>query len=420
MTLEEMYESLRDGSRKLAVQNATEKNIALQSVINSIEKHRAKIIEANKIDVQKAREKGTSEALIDRLSLDDKKINGILDSVRVIIQQTDPVGEEISGWKTPNGISIKQVRVPIGVIAIIYESRPNVTVDAFALAYKSGNVILLRGSSSAINSNKAIVQAIKEGLESAENGIPQSIELAPCKNHEEVEQILTAVGKIDLALPRGNQKLIQMVVNTAKVPVIETGSGICHLFVNKDADLQMALNIAENGKIQRPGVCNALECILVHKEIAKEFLPELAKRFNNRVELRADSSSYEILKNSNIDSAKLVSATQADYGFEFLDLICTVKIVEDVEEAISYINSHNSKHSECIITNDRNTARLFQTMVDASCVYVNASTRFTDGGEFGFGAELGISTQKLHARGPMGIKVLTTTKYLIDGDGQIR
>mgnify|MGYP003488950130 FL=1 len=420
MTLEEMYESLRDGSRKLAVQNATEKNIALQSVINSIEKHRAKIIEANKIDVQKAREKGTSEALIDRLSLDDKKINGILDSVRVIIQQTDPVGEEIAGWKTPNGISIKQVRVPIGVIAIIYESRPNVTVDAFALAYKSGNAILLRGSSSAINSNKAIVQAIKEGLESAENGIPQSIELAPCKNHEEVEQILTAVGKIDLALPRGNQKLIQMVVNTAKVPVIETGSGICHLFVNKDADLQMALNIAENGKIQRPGVCNALECILVHKEIAKEFLPELAKRFNNRVELRADSSSYEILKNSNIDSAKLVSATQADYGFEFLDLICTVKIVEDVQEAISYINSHNSKHSECIITNDRNTARLFQTMVDASCVYVNASTRFTDGGEFGFGAELGISTQKLHARGPMGIKVLTTTKYLIDGDGQIR
>lgn len=420
MTLEEMYESLRDGSRKLAVQNATEKNIALQSVINSIEKHRAKIIEANKIDVQKAREKGTSEALIDRLSLDDKKINGILDSVRVIIQQTDPVGEEIAGWKTPNGISIKQVRVPIGVIAIIYESRPNVTVDAFALAYKSGNAILLRGSSSAINSNKAIVQAIKEGLESAENGIPQAIELAPCQNHEEVEQILTAVGKIDLALPRGNQKLIQMVVNTAKVPVIETGSGICHLFVNKDADLQMALNIAENGKIQRPGVCNALECILVHKEIAKEFLPELAKRFNNRVELRADSSSYEILKNSNIDSAKLVSATQADYGFEFLDLICTVKIVEDVEEAISYINSHNSKHSECIITNDRNTARLFQTMVDASCVYVNASTRFTDGGEFGFGAELGISTQKLHARGPMGIKVLTTTKYLIDGDGQIR
>ena len=420
MTLEEMYESLRDGSRKLAVQNATEKNIALQSVINSIGKHRAKIIEANKIDVQKAREKGTSEALIDRLSLDDKKINGILDSVRVIIQQTDPVGEEIAGWKTPNGISIKQVRVPIGVIAIIYESRPNVTVDAFALAYKSGNAILLRGSSSAINSNKAIVQAIKEGLESAENGISQAIELAPCKNHEEVEQILTAVGKIDLALPRGNQKLIQMVVNTAKVPVIETGSGICHLFVNKDADLQMALNIAENGKIQRPGVCNALECILVHKEIAKEFLPELAKRFNNRVELRADSSSYEILKNSNIDSAKLVSATQADYGFEFLDLICTVKIVEDVEEAISYINSHNSKHSECIITNDRNTARLFQTMVDASCVYVNASTRFTDGGEFGFGAELGISTQKLHARGPMGIKVLTTTKYLIDGDGQIR
>lgn len=420
MTLEEMYESLRDGSRKLAVQNATEKNIALQSVINSIEKHRAKIIEANKIDVQKAREKGTSEALIDRLSLDDKKINGILDSVRVIIQQTDPVGEEIAGWKTPNGISIKQVRVPIGVIAIIYESRPNVTVDAFALAYKSGNAILLRGSSSAINSNKAIVQAIKEGLESVENGISQAIELAPCKNHEEVEQILTAVGKIDLALPRGNQKLIQMVVNTAKVPVIETGSGICHLFVNKDADLQMALNIAENGKIQRPGVCNALECILVHKEIAKEFLPELAKRFNNRVELRADSSSYEILKNSNIDSAKLVSATQADYGFEFLDLICTVKIVENVEEAISYINSHNSKHSECIITNDRNTARLFQTMVDASCVYVNASTRFTDGGEFGFGAELGISTQKLHARGPMGIKVLTTTKYLIDGDGQIR
>ncbi len=423
MDIDSVTKSLRIASQKLALQNALQKNAALEEVIVSLQNAREKIFAANKIDVEKARAKGTSEALVDRLSLDDKKLNGILDSIRLIISQTDPVGEETGGWKTPSGVQIRQVRVPLGVVAIIYESRPNVTVDAFSLAYKSGNSILLRGSSSAINSNRAIVQAIKEGLSKAADGVPEAIELAPCESHEEVEQILTATGKIDVALPRGTQKLINMVVQTAKVPVIETGAGVCHLYIEEDADLEMGVNIAVNGKTQRPGVCNAIECILVNKKAASQFLPMLAEKFAGKVEIRADEYCHSILSGTSFakdGSLNLKAACEEDYGFEFLDLICTVKAVEDTAEAIEYINSHNTKHSECIITQSREKARLFQARVDAACVYVNASTRFTDGGEFGFGAELGISTQKLHARGPMGIKVLTTTKFLIDGDGQIR
>ncbi|MBP3771788.1 MAG: glutamate-5-semialdehyde dehydrogenase [Treponema sp.] len=424
MNISAISEKLRAGSNVLALQTAAQKNIALSAVISSINKNRAAILAANAEDVALARSKGTSEALVDRLSLNDKRIDGLIDSIKIIISQTDPIGEEVAGWKTPLGMSIRQVRVPLGVVAIIYESRPNVTVDAFALAYKSGNAILLRGSSSALKSNKAIVAAIKEGLASSEAqgfGVVDSIELAPCESHSEVEEILTAVGKIDVALPRGSAKLINMVVQTAKVPVIETGAGICHLYVDETGDLEMAENIAWNAKTQRPGVCNAIECILVHEKVAEKFLPRLAKRFAGKVEIRADEKAFEICENlcKSVD-CKIVPAQDSDFGFEFLDLICAVKVVSDVNEAISYINSHNTKHSESIITESRENARLFQAKIDAACVYVNCSTRFTDGGEFGFGAELGISTQKLHARGPMGIKALTTTKYLIDGDGQVR
>lgn len=418
MDINLICDSLRKGTEKLALQNATVKNAALVAVCESLRRNKAEIFAANEMDVKVAREKGTRESLIDRLSLDDKKMEGIIGGVESIIAQTDPIGEETAGWKTPNGLLIRQTRVPVGVVAIIYESRPNVTVDAFALAYKSANAILLRGSSSALNSNKAIVKAIKEGLASVENGVPEAVELAPCESRDEVPEILTAVGKIDLALPRGSANLIKTVVETAKVPVIETGSGICHLYVDDSADLHMAAKIAANGKMQRPGVCNALECIVINKNVAENFVPKLAEVFAGKVEVRADEKSYGLFEKAGY--GKLVKAQDADFGFEFLDMICAVKVVDDIDEAISYINTHNSKHSESIITNNMAHAKMFQARIDASCVYVNASTRFTDGGEFGFGAELGISTQKMHARGPMGIKALTTIKYLIDGDGQVR
>ncbi|WP_296666858.1 MULTISPECIES: glutamate-5-semialdehyde dehydrogenase [unclassified Treponema] len=419
MDIEKITASLKNASSKLALQTASQKNEALLSVSSSIEKNRKIILEANALDVKNARERGMSESLVERLSLDDKKIDSIIDSFKLIISQTDPVGEEIAGWKTPAGMTIRQVRVPLGVVAIIYESRPNVTADAFALAYKSGNSILLRGSSSAINSNLALEKAIKQGLKNAKNGIEEAISLAPCKNHEEVEQILTAVGKVDVALPRGGAKLINMVVQTAKIPVIQTGAGICHLYVDESADLEMALNIAWNAKTQRPGACNAIETIVVNEKILNQFIPRLVEKFAGKVELRLDEKSYKSVQNVQ-NSAKIKKAADEDFGFEFLDFICSVKTVSDLDEAIDFINSHNTKHSECIVTNNRQNSRIFQSKIDAACVYVNASTRFTDGGEFGFGAELGISTQKLHARGPMGIKALTTTKYLIDGDGQIR
>ena len=423
MKINEICDSLRAGSDTLALQTASQKNTALAAVISSIESNRAAILAANSEDVSAARAKGMTESLVERLALDDKKINSIIDSIKIIISQTDPIGEETAGWKTPNGMTIRQVRVPLGVVAIIYESRPNVTADAFALAYKSGNAILLRGSSSALKSNKAIVKAIKDGLNSSEAqgfGVASAIELAPCESHDEVQEILTAVGKVDVALPRGGAKLINMVVETAKVPVIQTGAGVCHLYVDESANLSMAEEIAWNAKTQRPGACNAIECILVNEKVANDFLPRLAKRFAGKVQLRVDQKSLDILKNCSLLTAHCSLASDSDFGFEFLDLICAVKIVRDVNEAISYINTHNTKHSECIVTETRANARLFQAKIDAACVYVNSSTRFTDGGEFGFGAELGISTQKLHARGPMGIKALTTTKYLIDGDGQVR
>lgn len=415
MDIKKITDSLKKANQILALQNSDKKNNALKFVAESLDKNRAEILNANKKDIEKGKQSGMSESLIDRLLLTDKRIDGIIESLYNVINQTDPIGEEISGWKTPNGMTIRCIRVPLGVISIIYESRPNVTVDAFSLAYKSGNSILLRGSSSAYNSNKEIVKIIKEALSQVENGIPSAIELVEVveHNHSDVEEILNAVGMIDVVLPRGGKKLIQNVVSNAKIPVIETGSGVCHLYVDDDADLEMACKIAENAKIQRPSVCNAIECIVVNEKISQKFLPMLENTFNGRVKIHADEKSIKYLKNA-------ILANETDFGNEYLDYECCIKIVSSIEDAIFYINNHNTKHSESIITENRTKARLFQEKIDASCVYVNASTRFTDGGEFGFGAELGISTQKLHARGPMGIKALTTTKYLIDGEGQIR
>ena len=417
MNLESICKSLRKSSETLALQNAVTKNAALLAVADALDKNRNSILTANKTDIENGRANGMSESLIDRLSLNDKRIDGIIESLHIVIAGGDPIGEEIAGWKTPNGMSIRQVRVPLGVVAIIYESRPNVTVDAFCLAYKSGNAILLRGSSSAYNSNREIVRVIKEALGNVPggNGVPEAIELVEVQDHDhsDVDQILNAVGLIDVVLPRGGKKLIQNVVSNARIPVIETGSGVCHLYIDETADLEMACTVAENAKIQRPSVCNAIECIVVHSAVAAKFLPMLEEKFAGRVKLHADTRALPHLKNATL-------ATDADFGNEYLDFECCIKTVDSIDEAITYINSHNTKHSESIITQSRAAARLFQSRIDASCVYVNASTRFTDGSEFGFGAELGISTQKLHARGPMGIKALTTTKYLIDGDGQVR
>ena len=427
MELSQVFVSLRRGANRLSQLTASQKNLGLLAAASSINKNRKSILEANAIDVELSRKKGVPESLVDRLSLDDKRIDGIIQSIHVVAQSEDPIGSEIAGWKTPEGLTIRQVRVPLGVAGIIYESRPNVTADAFALAYKSGNSILLRGSSSALNSNRAIVKAIKEGLENAfdknnENqGVPEALALADSGERFEVDEILTAKGFIDVVLPRGGANLIKMVVEKATVPVIETGSGVCHTFIDETADIQKAVLIAENAKLQRPGVCNAMETLLVHKNIAKEFLPELVKKFDNRAELRCCAESHQIIKSLNLmQDEKLKLATEEDFGFEFLDNILAIKIVENIEQAILHINSHNTKHSEAIITQNISNAKKFQSEIDASSVYVNASTRFTDGGVFGFGAELGISTQKFHVRGPMGLTALTTTKYLIDGDGHTR
>ena len=422
-----LCKSLRQGASVLASYSADEKNRGLKAVARALDAHRQEILAANELDVQRALSEGMKDSLVDRLRLTSERIDGIIDSITIVIQQTDPVGQVVAGWTTPNGLQIRQQRVPLGVAAIIYESRPNVTVDAFALAYKSGNGILLRGSSSALNSNKALVSIIKTALNQVEGGesvgVASAIELACSGNRSEVDDILNATGLIDVVLPRGGAQLIRMVVEKARVPVIETGSGVCHLFVDKSADFAMACSIAENGKLQRPGVCNALETFVVHQDILEEFLPLLEEKLAGRCELRCDEVAFPVLKAAAQRAGRgdcVVEAAEEDFGYEFLDTIAAVKTVASVDEAIAYINSHNTMHSESIITESLTNATKFQQQVDAACVYVNASTRFTDGGEFGFGAELGISTQKLHARGPMGLEALTTTKYFIEGKGQVR
>ncbi len=379
------------------------------------------MIRANETDIKNACEKGMKESLIDRLRLTTDRINSMAQGIDQIISLNDPVGEIVESTLRPNGLEICKKRVPLGVIGIIYESRPNVTADAFGLCFKTGNAVILKGGSDAIHSNTAIVSVIRKALEdyAKEAGLDgellkNSIQLIQDTSRETARAFMRLNQYVDVLIPRGGAGLIRTVVENSTIPVIETGTGNCHVYVDEYADIDMAVKIIENAKTQRTGVCNACESLVIHKNILKEALPpicEMLKR--HHVEIRGDEAAREVVEG-------LVPATEEDFGTEYLDLIISVKTVCSLDEAIDHINTHNTKHSETIITKDYNHARRFLNEIDAAAVYVNASTRFTDGFEFGFGAEIGISTQKLHARGPMGLKELTTTKYIIYGDGQIR
>ncbi|WP_297993736.1 glutamate-5-semialdehyde dehydrogenase [uncultured Clostridium sp.] len=390
-----------------------EKNKGLEKMADFLVNNKDEIIKANKIDLQIAIEKGTSKSMLDRLTLNEDRIEGMANGLIQVANLPDPVGEVLGMWTRPNGLQIGQKRVPLGVIGIIYEARPNVTSDAAGLCFKAGNAVILRGGSEAINSNKAIVKILRAGLKSV--NLPEdSIQLIEDTSREVATEMMKLKDYIDVLIPRGGAGLIQAVVKNATVPVIETGTGNCHIYVDEYADLKMAKDIVLNAKTSRPSVCNAAEKLLVHENIAKEFMPIILKALKEKdVEVRGDESS--ILYDSSIIKAK-----DEEWYNEYLDYIIGVKIVKSIDEAINIINHFGSGHSEAIVTNDYANSQKFMQKVDAAAVYVNASTRFTDGEEFGFGAEIGISTQKLHARGPMGLKELTTIKYIIYGNGQIR
>lgn len=390
-----------------------EKNKGLEKMADFLINNKDEIIKANKIDLQIAIEKGTSKSMLDRLTLNEDRIEGMANGLIQVANLPDPVGEVLGMWTRPNGLQIGQKRVPLGVIGIIYEARPNVTSDAAGLCFKAGNAVILRGGSEAINSNKAIVKILRAGLKSV--NLPEdSIQLIEDTSREVATEMMKLKDYIDVLIPRGGAGLIQAVVKNATVPVIETGTGNCHIYVDEYADLKMAKDIVLNAKTSRPSVCNAAEKLLVHENIAKEFMPIILKALKEKdVEVRGDESS--ILYDSSIIKAK-----DEEWYNEYLDYIIGVKIVKSIDEAINIINHFGSGHSEAIVTNDYANSQKFMQKVDAAAVYVNASTRFTDGEEFGFGAEIGISTQKLHARGPMGLKELTTIKYIIYGNGQIR
>ena len=366
------------------------------------------------IKIADARDNGITETMVDRLRLTEERIEGIADACLQLVNLEDPVGEILEGSVRPNGMRITKVRVPLGVAGIIYESRPNVTVDAAALCIKSGNAAILRGGKEAVHSNMVLMRLMQQALEAC-GFAGETVQLVEDTSREVATEMMRANEYIDVLIPRGGAGLIQAIVKNATVPVIETGTGNCHLYVDETADLAMAVAIADNGKTQRPSVCNALETCLVHSSVAETFLPELAKAFkSHQVEIRGCERTKEILGGS------VVPATEEDYATEFLDYIISIKVVDSIEEAIEHIRKYSTGHSECIVTNNYHHAEQFQKEVDSACVYVNCSTRFTDGGEFGLGAEIGISTQKLHVRGPMGLKELTTQKYLINGTGQIR
>ena len=398
--------------------------------INSLVNNKEEILKANKIDLQASMEKGTSKSMLDRLALTEERIEGMSNGLRQVVALPDPIGEVLGMWTRPNGLQIGQKRVPLGVIGIIYEARPNVTSDAAGLCFKAGNAVILRGGSEAINSNKAIVKVLREGLKSV--GLPEdSIQLIEDTSREVATEMMKLNDYIDVLIPRGGAGLIQAVVKNATVPVIETGTGNCHIYVDEYADFEMAKNIVINAKTSRPSVCNAAEKLLVHEKIAKDFMPIILKALRDKdVEIRGDKSS--IAYDSSIKKAnkeewynEIPLHYHEFYEILFLidgnlDYIIGVKVVNDIDEAIDIINHYGSGHSEAIITKDYDNSQNFLQKVDAAAVYVNASTRFTDGEEFGFGAEIGISTQKLHARGPMGLKELTTIKYIIYGNGQIR
>ena len=406
-------QAAKQAAAKLAVTSTAVKNAALLAMAAALEAQQAEILAANERDMTAAAAKGMKSSMLDRLKLTAERISGMADGLRQVAGLADPVGNVIDGKTLPNGLHITKIRVPLGVIGIIYEARPNVTADAAGLCLKSGNAVILKGGSEAMESNKTVAAILAQAAEGA--GIPAgSIQFIDTSDRQAVQELIHMNGLVDVVIPRGGAGLIQAVVRNASVPVIETGAGVCHTYVDKDADVEMAMKIAFNAKVQRPSVCNAMETLLVHKDIADKFLPMMLMMYNSSaVEIRGDEAVQEY-------SGQVHPATEEDWSTEYGDLRLSVKIVDSIEEAMAHIAKYGTGHSECIVTNNYQAAQLFQYTVDAAAVYVNASTRFTDGNEFGFGAEIGISTQKLHARGPMALPELTSTKYLINGNGQVR
>lgn len=416
MELLEICKQAKEVKQQIAVLSTVQKNQALSAVADKLVEKQKKLIDANSIDMENGRKNQMPEGLLDRLLLTEARIAQMAEGLRQVVSLEDPVGEVISMKKRPNELMIGKKRVPLGVIGIIYESRPNVTADAFGLCFKTGNVVILRGGKDSIHSNQAIVECIQEAL--AEQDLPkEAISLITDTSHETAREFMHMNRYVDVLIPRGGAGLIRTVVENATIPVIETGTGNCHIYVDESADFQMACDIIINAKTQRIGVCNACESLLVHQNIVDGFIPVLEKRLAEKnVEIHAD----ETIQKLSIAGANVIPATEEDWGTEYLDYKISAKTVASVDEAIAHINRYNTGHSEAIITNNYANAEKFLNEVDAAAVYVNASTRFTDGFEFGFGAEIGISTQKLHARGPMGLEALTSTKYIIYGNGQIR
>ena len=414
--IEEMGKKAKIASQKLLTLDTKIKNNALRAIADEIIEKKEEIKAANKIDLENGKKAGLSFALLDRMELTDARIEGMAQSLREIAAFNDPIGEILTGWNHKNGMSIAKKRVPLGVIGMIYESRPNVTIDAAGLCLKSSNAVILRGSENAINSNIYLSRLFSEVGKTV--GIPEnSVQLIEMPERELVKEMITLNEYIDVLIPRGGKGLKKFMIENATIPVIETGAGVCHVFVDESADIEMALPIIENAKTQRPSTCNSIETVLVHKNIASEILPELTDMLiKDKVELRYSKEALEIVGNRS--DVKL--AQDEDFGMEYLDMVLSLKLVDNVEEAICYINEHGTHHSDSIITKNIQNAEKFLNEVDSAAVYLNASTRFSDGGEFGFGGEIGISTQKLHARGPMGVRELTTTKYVIRGNGQIR
>ncbi len=406
-------QAAKQAAAKLAVTSTAVKNAALLAMAAALEAQQSEILAANERDMTAAAAKGMKSSMLDRLKLTAERISGMADGLRQVAGLADPVGNVIDGKTLPNGLHITKIRVPLGVIGIIYEARPNVPADAAGLCLKSGNAVILKGGSEAMESNKTVAAILAQAAEGA--GIPAgSIQFIDTSDRQAVQDLIHMNGLVDVVIPRGGAGLIQAVVRNASVPVIETGAGVCHTYVDKDADVEMAMKIAFNAKVQRPSVCNAMETLLVHKDIADKFLPMMLMMYNSSaVEICGDEAVQEY-------SGQVHPVTEEDWSTEYGDLRLSVKIVDSIEEAMAHIAKYGTGHSECIVTNNYQAAQLFQYTVDAAAVYVNASTRFTDGNEFGFGAEIGISTQKLHARGPMALPELTSTKYLINGNGQVR
>ena len=410
--IDELGIAAKAAEREMTKITTVQKNAALRAVSEKLLSSKDVIIKENSRDIENARINGMSEAMIDRLTLTESRIDGMSEGVLQLVSLKDPIGEVIGGGELPNGLRIIQKRVPLGVIGIIFESRPNVTVDAAMLCLKSGNVCVLRGGSDAIYSNKCLVRLMREAI--SEEGLPaDAVQLVVDTSRIVANELMKADKYIDVLIPRGGGGLIRSVMQNSTIPVIQTGEGNCHVYVDRFADIDMAVEIVNNAKTQRPSVCNAIENVLVHKDIAEQFFTALAKKWNGKVKIIGDAETAKYINVEHI-------ATDEDYRKEFLDYIIAAKVVRSVDEAIDHINRFGTHHSECIVTINLDNADKFQRLVDAAAVYVNASTRFTDGFEFGLGAEIGISTQKLHARGPMGLQALTTYKYLINGNGQIR